>query len=63
MSNEPGFRVSYLRVRFSLICVGIGLLIFVIGAIPDPRGLIGLYTRTPDPPIEQAADRQRIVPD
>jgi hypothetical protein len=35
MSNEPGFRVSYLRVRFSLICVGIGLLIFVIGAKPN----------------------------
>jgi len=35
MSLEPGFRVSYLRVRFSLICVGIGLLIFVIGAKPN----------------------------
>lgn len=35
MSVEPGFRVSYLRVRFSLICVGIGLLIFVIGAKPN----------------------------
>jgi hypothetical protein len=32
---EPAFRVSYLRVRFSLICVGIGLLIFVIGAKPN----------------------------
>jgi hypothetical protein len=35
MSLEPGFRISYLRVRFSLICVGIGLLIFVIGAKPN----------------------------
>jgi hypothetical protein len=35
MSVEPAFRVSYLRVRFSLICVGIGLLIFVIGAKPN----------------------------
>lgn len=35
MSVEPGFRASYLRVRFSLICVGIGLLIFVIGAKPN----------------------------
>ena len=35
MSVEPGFRVSYLRVRFSLICVGIGLFIFVIGAKPN----------------------------
>jgi hypothetical protein len=35
MSVESGFRVSYLRVRFSLICVGIGVLIFVIGAKPN----------------------------
>jgi hypothetical protein len=35
MNHEPAFRVSYLRVRFSLICVGIGLLIFVIGAKPN----------------------------
>ena len=35
MSVEPAFRVSYLRVRFSLICVGIGLFIFVIGAKPN----------------------------
>ena len=35
MNNEPALRISYLRVRFSLICVGIGLLIFVIGAKPD----------------------------
>jgi hypothetical protein len=35
MSIEPAIRVSYLRVRFSLICVGIGMLIFVIGAKPN----------------------------
>jgi hypothetical protein len=35
MNHETGVRVSYLRVRFSLTCVGIGLLIFVIGAKPD----------------------------
>lgn len=35
MNLEPAFRVSYLRIRFSLICVGIGLLIFVIGAKPN----------------------------
>jgi hypothetical protein len=35
MSTEPAFRISYLRIRFSLLCVGIGLLIFVIGAKPD----------------------------
>lgn len=35
MSAEPGFRVSYLRVRFSLICVGVGLLIFAVGAKPN----------------------------
>jgi hypothetical protein len=35
MSAEPAFRISYLRVRFSLTCVAIGLLIFVIGAKPN----------------------------
>lgn len=35
MSAEPAFRVSYLRVRFSLICVGLGLLLFAIGAKPN----------------------------
>lgn len=35
MNGEPVFRVSYLRIRFSLICVGMGLLIFVIGAKPN----------------------------
>ena len=35
MSVEPVLRVSYLRIRFSLICVGIGIFIFVIGAKPN----------------------------
>ena len=35
MNMEPAFRVSYLRIRFSLICVGIGVLVFVIGAKPN----------------------------
>lgn len=35
MNQEPGFRISYLRIRFSLIAVGIGLLIFAIGAKPN----------------------------
>jgi hypothetical protein len=32
---DPAFRVSNVRVRFSLICVGIGLLIFVMGTKPN----------------------------
>jgi hypothetical protein len=32
---ESIFRVSNIRVRFSLICVGLGLFIFVIGAKPN----------------------------
>jgi len=35
MNIEPGFRISYLRIRFSLISVGFGLLIFAIGAKPN----------------------------
>lgn len=35
MNLEPGFRISYLRIRFSLIAVGVGLLIFAIGAKPN----------------------------
>lgn len=35
MSAEPAFRVSYLRIRFSLICVGIGLFVFVVGTKPN----------------------------
>ena len=34
MSLEPGIRVSYFRIRFSLISVSIGLLIFTVGAKP-----------------------------
>jgi hypothetical protein len=34
MSAEPAFRVSYLRVRFSLITIGVGLFVFVVGAKP-----------------------------
>jgi hypothetical protein len=32
---DPAFRVSNVRVRFSLICVGIGLFIFVMGTKPN----------------------------
>jgi hypothetical protein len=35
MSGELGFRISYLRVRFSLITVGIGLFVFIVGAKPN----------------------------
>ena len=35
MSVDLGFRVSYLRVRFSLITVGFGLFVFVVGAKPN----------------------------
>jgi len=35
MNFDSTFRVSHLRIRFSLICVGIGLFIFVIGAKPN----------------------------
>ena len=35
MNGDLAFRVSYLRVRFSLICVGLGLFIFAIGAKPN----------------------------
>ena len=35
MNLEPAVRVSYLRVRFSLISVGFGLSIFVMGAKPN----------------------------
>jgi hypothetical protein len=34
MSVDLGFRVSYLRIRFSLITVGFGLFVFVVGAKP-----------------------------
>lgn len=35
MSVEPAFRISYLRIRFSMIAVSVGLLIFAIGAKPN----------------------------
>lgn len=35
MSFESEARVSYLRIRFSLICVGVGLFILVVGAKPN----------------------------
>ena len=35
MKMDTAFRVSYLRIRFSLICVGLGILVFVIGAKPN----------------------------
>lgn len=35
MSVDLGFRVSYLRVRFSLITVSFGLFVFVVGAKPN----------------------------
>jgi hypothetical protein len=35
MSAEPGFRISYLRVRLSVITLGLGLFIFLVGAKPD----------------------------
>lgn len=39
MNGESSGRVSYLRIRFSLVTVGIGFLIFVIGAKPNWFGL------------------------
>ncbi len=35
MSVEPAFPISNLRIRFSLITVGVGLLIFAVGAKPN----------------------------
>ncbi len=32
---EPAVRVSNARIRFSLMCVGLGLFIFVVGAKPS----------------------------
>jgi hypothetical protein len=32
---EPALRVSNARIRFSLTCVGLGLVIFVVGAKPS----------------------------
>ena len=35
MTNEPAFRISYLRIRFSLITVSMGSFIFAVGAKPN----------------------------
>ena len=35
MNVEPALRLSYLRIRFSLVSIGLGLFIFVIGAKPN----------------------------
>jgi len=34
MNGEPGFRISYFRIRFSLISVAIGLFVFMAGTEP-----------------------------
>ena len=39
MITEPGIRISYLRIRFSLIVVAVGLFIFVVGAKPGWFGV------------------------
>jgi len=35
MNTEPGIRISYLRIRFSLIAVAVGSFVFVVGAKPN----------------------------
>jgi hypothetical protein len=35
MTSEPAFRISYLRIRFSLITVSMGSFIFAVGAKPN----------------------------
>jgi len=35
MSTMPGFRISYLRIRFCFIAVAFGMFVFVVGAKPD----------------------------
>lgn len=35
MNGEPGFRISYLRIRFSLIAEIFGAFVFTVGAKPD----------------------------
>ena len=39
MNTEPAIRISYLRIRFSLIAVAVGLFVFVVGAKPKWFGL------------------------
>jgi hypothetical protein len=34
MNLEPAFRISNIRIRFSLLCVGLGLFIFAVGTKP-----------------------------
>ena len=34
MTAEPAFRVSYVRIRFSLVTVAVGLFVLVVGAKP-----------------------------
>ncbi len=43
MNSEPGNRLPYLRIRFSLISVGVGIFILVAGAKPNWFG----WERTP----------------
>jgi len=38
-NTEPAFRISYLRIRFSLISIFTGLLVFVVGAKPNWFGV------------------------
>ena len=35
MNTEPAIRISYIRIRFSLIAVGVGLFVFIVGAKPN----------------------------
>ncbi|PWB74455.1 MAG: hypothetical protein C3F07_07440 [Anaerolineales bacterium] len=35
MNGEPAFRISYLRIRFSLIAVAFGAFVFTVGAKPN----------------------------
>jgi len=35
MNGEPGFRISYFRIRFSLISVAVGLFVFMVGTKPS----------------------------
>ena len=39
MTNEPAFRISYLRIRFSLITVSMGSFVFAVGAKPNWFGV------------------------
>ena len=41
MSAELGFRISYLRIRFSLITSLFGLFVFIVGAKPNWFGVDG----------------------